>query len=152
MFPVNVNFRKLHSGGFTLVELVIIIVVLGILAAVAIPKFSSISDNSKITATKEEMQQLKRAIVGNPTIVAGGTVVDRGYYGDVGSLPTALADLVTKPGSVATYDKLTRIGWNGPYIDSAGYSIDAWGGTYVYSSATRRIISIHGTDSIIVTF
>lgn len=154
MFPARLHLRKLHSRGFTLVELVVIIVVLGILAAYAVPKFSSISDSSKITATKEEIQQLKRAIVGSPTIVAGGAMIDRGYLGDVGFVPSALKDLVTKPDSVSTYNKLTRIGWNGPYIDSAmgGYNKDAWGVAYVYQSSTRRIVSVGGTDSIIVTF
>jgi general secretion pathway protein G len=154
MFPQSIQFRKLHSRGFTLVELVVIIVVLGILAAFAIPKYSTITDSSKITATKEEMQQLKRAIIGSPTIVAGGALIDRGYLGDVGFVPSALKDLITKPDSVSTYNKLTRLGWNGPYIDSAqgGYNKDAWGTTYVYQSGSRRIVSVGGTDSIIVTF
>ena len=39
---------KFDRRGFTLVELVIIIVVLGVLAAVAVPKFGDLSKNSKI--------------------------------------------------------------------------------------------------------
>ncbi|MCX6826567.1 MAG: prepilin-type N-terminal cleavage/methylation domain-containing protein, partial [candidate division Zixibacteria bacterium] len=44
--------RSKSKRGFTLVELVIIIVILGIVAGVAIPKMSDLSRSAKITATK----------------------------------------------------------------------------------------------------
>ena len=145
---------KLDRGGFTLVELVIIIITLGILAAVAIPKFADMFEGSKINATKKEMMQLKRAIVGSPEAVSGGEYIDRGFEGDVGFVPSGLVDLAAKPDSVANYDKLTRLGWNGPYIDSSGgeYLKDAWDVVYVYDPSNRRVISVGGSDSIIVTF
>lgn len=146
---------KLGQGGFTLIELVIVIVVLGIIAAVAIPKFGNFAENSKINATKEEMIALKRAIVGNPTAVSGGAYIDRGFEGDVGFAPSSLTDLVIKPGSVSVYNQLTRLGWNGAYIDSSGgdYIKDAWGDNYVYSFASRTITSTAGGGtSIVVSF
>jgi len=145
---------RLHQSGFSLVELVIIIVLLGILAAVAVPMFGNMINSSKISATKSEMESLKRAIVGNPRVVAGGELIDRGYQGDVGTAPAQLADLVTKPGSVAAYDKITRLGWNGPYIDNnnGDYLKDAWGTNYIYDQSGRTISSINGADTIIVTF
>ncbi|UCC44859.1 MAG: prepilin-type N-terminal cleavage/methylation domain-containing protein [Candidatus Zixiibacteriota bacterium] len=145
---------KLAQQGFTLVELVMIIVVLGILAAVAIPKFTDVSESSKITATKKEMLTLKTALAGNPDAVAGGKYVDRGFEGDVGFVPSLLQDLVAKPDSVSAYNKLTSLGWNGPYIDSTegNYLKDAWGTDYVYQPSNRRIISVGGSDSIIVGF
>lgn len=131
-----------------------VIVTLGILAAVAIPRFTDMSESSKITATKKELLTLKTAIAGNPDVVAGGKYVDRGFEGDVGFAPSQLADLVTKPDSVSTYDKLTGIGWNGPYIDSTegNYLKDAWDAAYVYQPSNRRLISVGGSDSIIVGF
>jgi len=151
------NINKLvepYQSGFTLIELVIIIVILGILATIAIPKFSEITDSSKITATKKEMQNLKRAIDGNPETITGGNYIDRGFEGDVGFVPSRLYDLVVKPDSVASYNKLTRLGWNGPYIDSSGgnYLKDAWDVNYVFQPSNRRIVSIGGPDSIIVSF
>jgi len=145
---------KLGRDGFTLIELVIIIVTLGILAAVAIPKFANMIESSKVSATKKEMIELKRAIIGNPEAVAGGEYVDRGFEGDIGFVPSSLTDLVAKPDSVVVYDKLTRLGWNGPYIDSLGgdYLKDAWGTAYVYAPSNRHIISVGGSDSITVTF
>ena len=149
----NLN-HKLDQRGFTLIELVIIIIVLGILAAVAVPKFSDISESSKIAATKSEMINLKKAIVGNPELVSGGVYVNRGFEGDCGIVPSQLSDLISKPDSISVYNKLTRLGWNGPYIENnAGeYALDSWGSNYVYQPSSRRIISIGGTDSIIVSY
>jgi general secretion pathway protein G len=140
----------LLDRGFTLIELVIIIIVLGILAGVAVPVFTNFTDSAKVNATREEMNLLKRAIVGNPSAVSGGQFIDRGYEGDCGGAPSALIDLARKPGALASYDRLTRIGWNGPYIDSSrgDYLKDAWGQTYVYDSANRRIISPGANDTV----
>ncbi|MFQ6007762.1 MAG: hypothetical protein ACE5K8_02315 [Candidatus Zixiibacteriota bacterium] len=137
-----------------MVELVIIVIALGILAAVAIPKFADMVESSKVNATKKEMLELKRAIIGNPEAVAAGEYIDRGFEGDVGFVPSNLTDLAVKPDSIAAYDKLTRLGWNGPYIDTSGgdYLKDAWGVAYVYEPANRRLISVGGSDSIIITF
>ncbi len=145
---------KLAQAGFTLIELVMIIVVLGVLAAVAIPKLGDVTENSKITATKKELLALKVAISGNPDAVAGGKYIDRGFEGDVGFAPSLLQDLVTKPDSVSPYNKLTSLGWNGPYIDSTegNYLKDSWSVDYAYQPSSRRIISSGGSDSIIVGF
>ena len=141
--------------GFTLIEIVIIIVTLGILAAVAVPKFVDLTDNAKVNATKQELLTLKRGIIGNPDVVAGGEYVDRGFEGDVGFVPSSLHDLVVKPDSVAPYNVLNRLGWNGPYVDSAGgeFATDAWGTPYVYLAGARTILSTGGgSDTIRVTF
>ena len=142
------------SGGFTLIELVIIIVVLGILAAIAIPKMGEMTDGSRINATKAELAVLTRDIVRQPAFVAGGKYVDVGYEGDVGVLPDNLEDLAVKPVSVVSYDKFTRRGWNGPYVDADGdkYLTDAWGSVYVFMKASRRIMSVGGSDTLAISF
>ena len=131
-----------------------IIVVLGILAAIAIPKFSGMTDASRIAATQQEMMALKQAIIGDASVVAGGQLINRGFEGDVGFVPSRLQDLAAKPDSIATYNKLTRLGWNGPYIDDDAdlYLADAWEVSYVYQPGNRRLISVSTSDSIFVTF
>jgi len=146
--------QRHHDGGFTLIELVIIIVILGVLAAVAIPKFADFGDSSRKTATRKELLELRQAIVGNPDMVAGGRPVQPGFAGNIGHLPNQLIDLVRKPDSVAAYNRISGFGWNGPYIDSTGgsYLRDAWSAAYVYDRGNRRILSIGGDDTVVVTF
>jgi len=146
---------RLDQRGFTLIELVIIIVVLGILAAVAVPRYFDVAESSKENATKQEMIALRRAIAGNPSATAGGEYIDRGFEGDCGFVPSLLTDLVSKPGSLSVYNPLTRLGWNGPYMDSSSgdYLTDAWGNAYAYQPTLRRLRSTGGgSDTITVTF
>ena len=51
-----------NESGFTLIELVIIIVVLGIIAAVAIPKYQDITGEAKVAATKGALGNLRSGI------------------------------------------------------------------------------------------
>ena len=141
-------------AGFTLVELVLIIVILGIVAAVAIPKIGDIITGSKTSATKEEMSRLKGGIMGNPAVTSGGRPSDRGYRGDVRSFPPNLTGLAVKPAGVAPWNPYTRLGWHGPYIDSTGgdYLRDAWGVAYVYDSTARTITSTGSATNIVITF
>ena len=156
MFLIKIQRHGwLNKSGFTLIELVIVIVALGILATVAIPKFGSLTEKSRTNASKQEMLSIKEAIVGNPAAIAGGEYIDRGFEGDVGFVPSALSDLAVKPDSVNSYDKFTRLGWNGPYIDAdrGEYLKDAWGNNYTYEPGNRRITSTEGgSGSIIVSF
>jgi prepilin-type N-terminal cleavage/methylation domain-containing protein len=142
--------RRLGSSepGFTLVEIVIVIVVLGIMAGVAIPVVGTFLVSSKQTATKEELQRLVRGIAGTE---AGN---DRGFEGDVGYPPSALADLTRKPDSIGVWNAFTHLGWNGPYIDSTGgdYLKDAWGQAYVYTPSSRTLESNGSGSAITITF
>jgi prepilin-type N-terminal cleavage/methylation domain-containing protein len=119
-----------NQKGYTLVEVVIVIIIIGILAAVAFKSMGNTIDVSRIEETKNEMEQLAYAIAGNPNLISGGNRTDFGYVGDIGALPPDWDALVSNPGGYVT--------WNGPYIrdefsdGSSDYQfkLDAWGQPY----------------------
>lgn len=118
--------------GFTLIEVLMTIVIIGILAAVAMRSVQSSIDGSRVRETQDEMDELIVAIAGNPDLYNNGMRSDFGYVGDVGALPSSLDDLVTNPGGYTT--------WRGPYVsrrftqDSDGFKKDAWGNNYTFTS------------------
>ncbi|MFQ5498939.1 MAG: type II secretion system protein [Candidatus Zixiibacteriota bacterium] len=120
--------------GFTLVELVIIIVILGVIASFAARTMNQSIDTAKYEHTKTELDQLALAIVGNSDLYARGARSDFGYVGDVGSLPPNLDALTANPGGYST--------WNGPYIETGAaaddFKRDAWGTLYTYTDTLLR--------------
>ena len=123
--------KKSSEKGFTLIEVLLVIIVIGIMAAVAFKSMDVVLDNSRWDATTQEMEKLSWAIAGNPDLFANGVRADFGYVGDVGSLPPNLDALITNPGGYTT--------WRGPYIrndfnqNPDDYKTDAWGNLYTYT-------------------
>lgn len=124
--------KRPNHQGFTLIEVLMTIVIIGILAAVAMRSVQSSIDGSRVRETQSEMDELTVAIAGNPDLYNNGMRSDFGYVGDVGALPSSLDDLVTNPGGYAT--------WRGPYVsrrftqDTDGFKKDAWGNNYTFTS------------------
>lgn len=95
-----------------------VIAALVILAALVLPLTTSILDDSHTTSTRSTLVAVRGAIVGDGR---------GGYMREVGGLPTTLADLFELPPGVASYDRYSHRGWNGPYLVPQGfvYKIDA---------------------------
>ncbi|UCG63058.1 MAG: prepilin-type N-terminal cleavage/methylation domain-containing protein [Candidatus Zixiibacteriota bacterium] len=140
------SFQRAH--GYSLFELLAVIIIIGIVAAVSMRSMRGTVEVSRVEETRQEMDQLAWAICGNPNLISGGVRTDFGYVGDVGALPASLDNLVTNPGSYAN--------WDGPYIrddfyaSSGGaeseFKYDAWGVEYTYTGDS--IISTGGGTSI----
>ncbi|GAB4326668.1 MAG: hypothetical protein Kow0074_21510 [Candidatus Zixiibacteriota bacterium] len=123
--------RAADRRGFTLIEILMAVVVIGILSTVAMRSIQSGIESSRFRETQAEMNQIAFAIAGNPNLYANGLRSDFGYVGDIGAVPSSLDDLVFNPG-LGT--------WNGPYLngqfaeDSDGHSTDAWGNSYTFTN------------------
>ncbi|RKX27920.1 MAG: hypothetical protein DRP47_05710 [Candidatus Zixiibacteriota bacterium] len=134
--------RLTTQAGFSLIELVVVIVVIGILLSMAMQSMEGLVKDARRAKTEREMEMLAKAIVGNPDIAGGGGRSDFGYVGDIGAFPSNLQALYQNPGYGT---------WNGPYIlpgltqDSTGFKIDEWGKAYTYSGGTTITSTGSGT-------
>jgi len=103
-----------YSAGFTLLELLVVLVVLGLLASLVAPKYFKQLGKSEVKAARAQLAGIAKA-------------VDL-YRLDIGKFPTSeqsLLVLITKP---ATEPK-----WNGPYLQKE-IPVDPWGRPYIYKS------------------
>lgn len=101
-----------RRGGFTMVEMLLVLVILATLAAIVVPKFTGRSEQAKITAAQAQIANLSTAL--------DAFEVDNGYY-PKGS--DGMKDLIEEP-------KDTK-NWRGPYMKQ-GIPNDPWGNAYVY--------------------
>lgn len=138
--------RRSGNGGFTLIEVIVVIAVISILASMAVPYAAKIIDQSREEATRKQMEETQRTIMGDPK---APTV---GYLGDMGRLPATLSQLNTQgtqPASATAAPPtglgIVRYGWQGPYVkigfSPTAYLTDGWGTSLVYSAATGQITS-----------
>lgn len=136
--------------GFSLIEVVVVIAIVSLMASMAVPLAAKVIDQSRTEATRKQMEEIHKAIVGDPAL---GTP---GFVGDMGRLPQGaqpLSQLNTQAGQRGgTLGTLgVRMGWWGPYVNSGfssgAYQNDAWGTPYAYNSGTGQITS-YGPDHL----
>lgn len=137
--------RLQRNTGFTLIELVIVIIIVGVLATVAMRRMGGSVETARSEHTHREMLALAQAIAGNPELHSNGVRTDFGYVGDVGALPAALDNLVENPG-LAT--------WDGPYMDRGksgdDFKRDGWGAGYIYADTVLRSVGSGSTIEHII--
>ena len=102
--------NKNSRAGFTLVEILLVVAILGILAGVAVVSLKGRTKSASIGATRTSIQAIQTAI--------DTYEVDNGVY------PQSLQNLLTKG---------NENNWNGPYIKDGRMPKDAWGNEFSYT-------------------
>jgi general secretion pathway protein G len=107
------------EAGFTLVEILVVITIIGLIMAIVGPRVLTYLGESKVKAAKIQIESFSSAL-------------DL-YYLDMGRYPGSsegLAALVVRPGNAQE--------WNGPYLKGGAVPNDPWGHPYVYRSPVEH--------------
>ena len=137
-------FLSRRRDGFTLMELIVVMALLGILTSVGINIVLRTLEAQKADSTLLEMETIKRAIAGDPSLIINGRRADFGYYGDMGIMPATLTDLITQGSQPALTNNTTYFiiyGWGGPYLsksfegESDAAIEDSWRNAYIYTNS-----------------
>jgi general secretion pathway protein G len=122
MFDATVRSRRRSASparAFTLIELLLVMAILTVLAAMVVPKFARRSQQAKVTAAKVDIAQIEAQL--------------DAFEVDCGRYPTTeegLAALIEQPAGASD--------WMGPYLKRAGAPQDPWGREYVYRCPGRH--------------
>ena len=110
---------KQHERGFTLLEIMVVLVIIGVLAAMVAPRFIERADEAKVDATRAQIKNIEQAM--------------KLYRLQHGSYPSSSAGI----------QALATAGKNGKrYLDSVPK--DAWGNNFIYLSP-----GVHGDFDIL---
>jgi general secretion pathway protein G len=119
---IKKHYKK-HSDrqrGFTLVELLLVLVILALIAGLVLPGIIGKAESAKAKAASSQISRISMSV--------------ESFYLDTGSTPSSLEELVNEPAGVT--------GWNGPYIKNSLLK-DPWGRPYQY-----RVPGDHGDFDI----
>jgi len=104
-----------NDPGFTLLEMLVVLVLIALVAALAVPQVMKLLGGAKSKAARIQLETLSQSL--------------QFYQLDVGSYPTTeqgLAALMAAPAGVE--------GWNGPYVRRQQQLADPWGHAVLYAS------------------
>ena len=119
--------RKLGSrslrrvGGFSLIEMMVVLVIIGLIATLVAPNLLSSLSRGQVTVAETQVKQLRGALLT--------------YKLDVGRFPSTedgLAALVRPPADASKF-------WNGPYLEEGDVPLDPWNTPYRYEFPANTV-------------
>lgn len=111
--------RYLLNKGFTLIEIMVVIVILGILAAIVAPRIIGRTDDARVVEAKIQIKNFETALK--------LFKMDNGFYP---STEQGLEALISKP----TVGRIPENYREGGYLEKKKITPDPWGNPYVYIS------------------
>jgi general secretion pathway protein G len=124
--------RVRDKRGFTLIELMVVVIILGILAGLIVPKLIGRTDEARRLKAKMQIEQLEQAL--------------KLYYLDNGDYPTTeqgINALVEKPAT----EPIPKRWREGGYLEKGKIPHDPWGNPFVYVSP-----GVHSKDFDLVSY
>ncbi|MBF0384384.1 MAG: type II secretion system major pseudopilin GspG [Candidatus Omnitrophica bacterium] len=115
--------RKEKRSGFTMIEIMLVVIIIGILGAMVMPNITGKSEQARKAAARADIEANLSASLDL-------------YEMDNGRFPTTeqgLKGLLVKPTSSPE-----PANWNGPYLKKKKMPLDPWGREYVYVSPGAR--------------
>jgi general secretion pathway protein G len=129
----KVTLRNIKKG-FTLVELLIVIIIIAVLAAIAIPKFSNSSQRSKESSLRANLKLVRNAI-------------DL-FRADTGAFPANMAGLTTSTtaglSAAAAACTIAATDWRGPYLQAIPVD-PVSGSAMTYGTAAADVGTVKST-------
>ncbi len=125
----DVRRRNRSKAGFTLIEIMVVVIIIGILAGLAGVRVSQRVDQSREAGARANLHTISMAI--------------SMYQVDTGTLPPNLAALMTQPAGARN--------WRGPYLDILPK--DPWGEDFQYqpgSGGSYQLYSRGGPDGVAI--
>lgn len=105
------------KAGFTLIELMLVIIIIGTLAGLAIPQLAGRAEQSRIVAAKVDIES-------NIGVALDLFETDNGFYPTTEQSLSALISSPTSPPAPPN--------WRGPYLKKKAVPTDPWGHPYIY--------------------
>lgn len=106
--------KNRRTEGFTITEIIVVLVVIGILMGILLRGLRTVQENAKQRAVRVDLQKIQLKM--------------EDYRTSIGKYPDKMSDLAIRPTDVTSGQR-----WQGPYVEEKELT-DPWGNAYVYKA------------------